>query len=448
MSEQPLNLRRSVRILHRHKVLVSGVIALGVALGVGYAELHPPTMSSEALVVMSAPKLNIATDALIAKSQPVLYDAAQRLGGAVASRDLAHAETVTTVTPIVLSIGARNQNAALAEHEANALADSYIAFIQSSQSPVGSVSAHLLAPASPATGTSPVDSLVTNGIIGAIAGALAGFVLALRVGRGDRRLRERDEIAGSIGVPVLAGVHVTVPSDAARWARLFDDYKPSAVEAWRLRSTLERLQITSPDAGSGEGRSGVALTVLSASSDRKAFALGPQLAVFAASMGIPTMLMIAPQEAAATAALRAACSSERFARPELQAGRLRVAVGNGVDADGRPVHAGLTVVVAAFDAGAPLGSGAVGTPLTILGVSAGRVSAEQLARAAAAAADSGSSVFGILVADPDPADLTTGLVQRQVSQMRAGLPVKQVGWREASDGARSVAVGRAGRRGR
>ena len=58
--------------------------------------------------------------------------------------------------------------------------------------------------------------------------------------------------------------------------------------------------------------SGSSLAVLSLSSDRNALALGPQLAVFAASLGIPTALVVGPQQDAnATATLRAACAAAR-----------------------------------------------------------------------------------------------------------------------------------------
>ena len=48
------------------------------------------------------------------------------------------------------------------------------------------------------------------------------------------------------------------------------------------------------------------------------------------------------------------------------------------------------------------------TTATVLGVSAGAATAEQLARVAASAAADGRDIAGILVADPDPADHTTG----------------------------------------
>ena len=47
------------------------------------------------------------------------------------------------------------------------------------------------------------------------------------------------------------------------------------------------------------------------------------------------------------------------------------------------------------------------TTVTVLGVSAGVVTAEQLARVAVSAAGDGRQIAGILVADPDPTDHTT-----------------------------------------
>ena len=70
---------------------------------------------------------------------------------------------------------------------------------------------------------------------------LVGAVIALAVGRHDRRLRERDEIADSIGVSVLASFPVAHPSDAAGWIKLLEDYKPGALHAWQLRQALHYL---------------------------------------------------------------------------------------------------------------------------------------------------------------------------------------------------------------
>ena len=59
---------------------------------------------------------------------------------------------------------------------------------------------------------------------------------------------------------------------------------------------------------------------------------------------------------------------------------------------------------------APKMPATVRTAATLLGVSSGRVTAEELARAAVAAGANGRRGYGILVADPEPTDKTTGRV--------------------------------------
>ena len=53
MSQQNPDLRRSMQIAGRRKRLIFGVAALGLLLGVGYAYLNPPLLSSTALVVFT-----------------------------------------------------------------------------------------------------------------------------------------------------------------------------------------------------------------------------------------------------------------------------------------------------------------------------------------------------------------------------------------------------------
>ena len=68
----------------------------------------------------------------------------------------------------------------------------------------------------------------------------------------------------------------------------------------------------------------------------------------------------------------------------------------------RPPDAGLTIVVAVVDGQNPQVADTMRATATVLGVSAGAVTAEQLARVAASAAAVGRDITGILVADPDP----------------------------------------------
>ena len=50
MSEQALDLKRSVHIVRRHKILVGAFILLGLLAGVGYGLFKPPMLTSSALV--------------------------------------------------------------------------------------------------------------------------------------------------------------------------------------------------------------------------------------------------------------------------------------------------------------------------------------------------------------------------------------------------------------
>ena len=72
----------------------------------------------------------------------------------------------------------------------------------------------------------------------------------------------------------------------------------------------------------------------------------------------------------------------------------------------------LTVVAAVVDGESPQVPETMRTAATVLGVSASAATAEQLARVAMAAALDGRDVVGILVADPEPTDRTTGLIQQ------------------------------------
>ena len=64
------------------------------------------------------------------------------------------------------------------------------------------------------------------------------------------------------------------------------------------------------------------------------------------------------------------------------------------------------------------------TTATVLGVSAGAATAEQLARVAVSAAIDGRDIIGILVANPEPDDQTTGQMPQLASRPGTGLPTR------------------------
>jgi capsular polysaccharide biosynthesis protein len=430
--------------VRRRKILVGTVTVLGLLAGAGYASLNPPELTSSALVVLpqaaaqstnaagSAPGSPgsgsyIATQVIIAGSDPVLSTALPSLKPTLSLAELRQAIDATSVTNSILEITASGSSAAQAEAAANAVARSYISYVGTPSN--GRVLANVLQAAINATRASELKRLIIDGFVGAIMGALIGVIAALAISRGDRRLRERDEIASSIGVPVLASLPVVHPTDAAAWTRLLDDYRPGTVHAWQQRRLLQQLGVPDTVLSDHPDVGGCSLTVLSLSSDRGALALGPQLAVFAASQGIPTALVVGPiQNADAAVTLHTACSTQAPSSSPNRPSSLRVTTYSGADSD-LPSDVALTVLVAVVDGRAPQVPGTVrmtGTmrTTTVLGISAGAATAEQLARVAMSAAANGREITGILVADPEPDDRTTGRVPRLARPAHRRLPAR------------------------
>jgi capsular polysaccharide biosynthesis protein len=440
MSQQALDLRRSIQIVRRHRKTFWSVLVIGLFIGAFYAVFRPPMLTSTALVVLpEAPVLRdqaaasgtgqgttayVDTQAVVASSTPVLSAALPHVSPAMSLQTLRNRTHASTLTDAILSISANGATAVEAETTANAVTSSYVGYVTSSHSPMGYVPAKILQPATTATGIKLPEQVVLDGLLGALAGAIAGYIGALAIGRGDRRLTERDAIANSIGAPVLASVPVGRPSDATSWAKLLAEYAPGPVHAWALRNMLQRFGLVGNAVGNGAdaGRyKPTVLTVLSLSSDPKALALGPQLAAFAASLGIPTALVIGPQQDADTvAALRTACTGASRTAGREKPLRLMVSGDGQFDQSA----AAFAVVVAVVDGQAPHLPDAVRTTATVLGVSAGAVTAEQLARAATAVAGDGREIFGILVADPDPADQTTGRIPRLAAPALRQMPTR------------------------
>jgi len=437
MNEQALDVRRSAQILRRHKVLLGIVVILGALAGLVYAEANPAMLTSTALIILpqseqaqqgaavivdGAADPYTLTQQVIITSNVVLRNALPHVRPATSVDKLRRDISVGILTPYVISVTAKGNVASDAETTANAVARSYLNYVGSTSSPIGRVPAQVLEPATSATGA-PLRPLLLDILAGAVAGLLIGGIIALALGRNDRRLRERNEIADSIGVPVLASVSVAQPPDAAGWMNLLADYAPGAVDAWQLRKALH--QLGPMGLNSSDPRAdGFSLAVLSLSTDRKALALGPQLAASAAAVGISTALVIGPAQDANTAAtLRAACAA---AVPPQRSGYLRVAVADDPHVDELP-RAALTVVVAVVDGKAPRVADTMRTTATTLGVSASAVTAEQLARIAVSAAVDGREIAGILVADPDPADRTTGRVPQVARPGLRRMPTRMTG---------------------
>lgn len=425
MSDQTLDLRRSLHLVWRHKIIVAIFTAMGLAAGAAFAAATPAMVSSSALVVLPINIRNMATQVVIASSDPVLVGALRTLDSTESPQTLRGSIQVKSPTTNLLSVSAQGKTAEQAEGTANAIADSYVGYVNGGNRSGARVQARVLERATSASGPSLSTRLVITGVLGALAGLLIGAIVAIALSRRDRRLRERDEIADSIGIPVLMSIAVSHPSGAAGWTKLFEDYEPGSVDAWRLRKALRQLGLTGTNLTDPSVDS-PSLAVLSLASDPKALALGPQLAVFAATVGIPTVLVVGPQQDAnAAATLRAACAG----RPDSarRSGSLRVTVSDEHTAPERVPGAGLIVVVSVVDGETPQVADTMRATATVLGVSAGVATAEQLARVAVSAATDGRDITGIFVADPDSADHTTGRIPELARPARRRTPTRVTG---------------------
>jgi len=405
MSQQPMSLRRAFELIRRNKAVVGGAVGLGLIIGAAVGSINPPQLSSSALVVLPNTKIPSETMVLLATSDPVLSSARPNIDPAPAGIvTLRQQVSAASSSQNIISINAKGGTASTAESAADAVANSFVGFLHSSQSPIGQVNAHVLQPATTASGPNPLVHRLVYGLVGAIVGLIVGLIAAIARGRGDRRLRTRDDIANAIGVPVLASLPVGHPANAQDWAKLLDSYQPGAVHGWRLRKTLQHLNVAGVNlTGDREGQAPV-VAMVTLAKDPRALALGPQLAAFAASLGIPTALAIGPsQDPHAIVALRTACAGWRGSRGSLQVTVLD-------DDTDKPRDVALTVLVTVVDGTNPQWDKNLPATATLIGVSAGGATAEQLAATAMKVTGRGREVVGLLVADPDQSDRTTGRI--------------------------------------
>ena len=182
---------------------VVGEVALaGLITGVVFAVLHPPMLTSTAAVLLQQPVPGVqaatsngvpdpymATQEVIADSNPVLLAALPDARPAMSLAELRGDVQIRSVTNRVITVSAKGRVAADAEATANAVARSYVIYVSSADSPAGPVEAKVLDWATSATGRPLPASLLITGGFGALYGAIVGAIGALAFGWADRRFR-------------------------------------------------------------------------------------------------------------------------------------------------------------------------------------------------------------------------------------------------------------------
>ncbi len=229
MIDEPLDFKRAVHLVARRKFIVLAAAVLGLVAGCAWATLRPPTFASQAWVALPAStRGGVGTQVVIAGSNEVLARALRALRSDMSLQALRGDVEVENRTGTFIVIRAQGRTAAQAEETANAVAQSYVTYVRRRGNlPVGPVQARVWQTATPATGTKASSLLIGMSLLGAFVGGGVG-ILGIVASRRDRRLRERDAIADSIGVPVVASLGVQHPSDPAGWRKLLEEYEPGA----------------------------------------------------------------------------------------------------------------------------------------------------------------------------------------------------------------------------
>ncbi len=202
MRQETLGLSRFLQLVRRAWTAVGEVAVVTLVAGIVFAVLHPPVLTSTATVLLApqlqstqaatsngAPDPYTATEEVIADSNPVLAAALPAVRPAMSRAELRGDVRIGSPNSPLITVTAKGRVAADAEATANAVASSYIGYVNSAGNPAGHEEAVMLELATSATGRSwPVWLLIVGGF-SALYGAIAGAIGALVFGWSDRRRR-------------------------------------------------------------------------------------------------------------------------------------------------------------------------------------------------------------------------------------------------------------------
>jgi hypothetical protein len=197
------------------------------------------------------------------------------------------------------------------------------------------------------------------------------------------------------------------------------------VEAWSYRQVLRALGLRDSSKADAPGQNGteqhspLSVTVVTLSDDLRALAVGPQLASYAASTGVSTRLVVA-QGHEPVAPLWHACSR----KPEDHEPRPGLVVDTRLE---ERWESGLTIHVVVVDRLKPELVGLPEATKVVLAVTPGAATGEDLARAAVAVDDAHGDIVGVIVADADKLDRTTGRFLQVERAKEVRLPSRLTG---------------------
>ena len=242
--------------------------------------------------------------------------------------------------------------------------------------------------------SSRTSTLVLWVLVGALVGAAAGSVLVLARHRADPKLFTRNQIARALGVPVVLSMQGQTKNSSSEWDSLLERYNPSPSEQWNVRKALREI-------GSLDGET-PQLEILVLAGDSAAAALAAQVAIGAAVSKVATLFVFV-DEHSSLPTLQTACL--RLAGRGDPRTYLQVLPDLDLLADRSPE---LTVITRVLDGDTPDHFPANPGTVTVLAVSSGAATEDQLARIAIAATDSGHPLRAVMIANPSSEDQTTG----------------------------------------
>jgi capsular polysaccharide biosynthesis protein len=150
--------------------------------------LSSPVFTSTTVLLEPSAARYVGTQVAIAGSDAVLQGALPNVSPVMSLSALRRDIQVKSLTDRVLSISAQGATTAQAARTANAVADSYIAFVDANITP-GQSRAQVVDRAVGATGTPLAARLLVPGGLGALLGALIGAITALVLRGSNRRSR-------------------------------------------------------------------------------------------------------------------------------------------------------------------------------------------------------------------------------------------------------------------